>query len=131
MLKMNTPETLFFHPLLLSRISSIILFQIRNLLVFFLKNILKFIRPSPNSMLNVHNLHGFKLLTRVPVGLSHLREHKFRHNFQDLLDPFCNCGRHIERTIDFFLHCLNYSNQRKTFVEKSRNIKRSLLNQND
>ena len=37
MLKINTPKTLFFHPLLLSRISSIILFEIRNLLVFFLK----------------------------------------------------------------------------------------------
>ena len=131
MLKINTPKTLFFHPLLLSRISSIILFEIRNLLVFFLKKSLKFIRPSPNSTLNVHNLHGFKLLTRVRVGLSHLREHKLRHNFQDLLDPFHNCGRHIETTIDFFLRCLNYSNQRIILVEKSRNTKRSLLNQND
>ena len=79
----------------------------------------------------MHNLHGFKLLTRARVGLSHLREHKLRHNFQDLLDPFHNCGRHIETTIDFFLRCLNYSNQRIILVEKSRNTKRSLLNQND
>ena len=67
----------------------------------------------------MHNPHGIKLLTRLRVGLSHLREHKFRHNFQDSLDPF-------ETTIHFFLHCLNYSNQRKI-----SNIKRSLLNQND
>ena len=79
----------------------------------FKKQILKFIRPSPNSTFNVHNPHGIKLLTRLRVGLSHLREHKFRHNFQDSLDPFCNCGRHIETTIHFFLHCSNYSNQRK------------------
>ena len=61
----------------------------------FKKQILKFIRPSPNSTFNVHNLHGIKLLIRLRVGLSHLREHKFRHNFQYSLDPFCNCGRHI------------------------------------
>ena len=92
---------------------------------------LKFIRPSPNSTFNVHNLHGIKLFTRLQVGLSHLREHKIRHNFQDSLDPFCNCGRHIETTIHFFLHCSNYSNQGKTLFEKIDNIKRSLLNQND
>ena len=107
--------------------------NIRNLKLVsaFEKQIIKFIKPSPNSTFNVHNPHGIKLLTRLRVGLSHLREHKFRHNFQDSLDPFCNCGRHIETTIHFFLHCSNYSNQRKTLFEKISNIKRSLLNQND
>ena len=60
-----------------------------------------------------------------------LGEHKFRHNFQYSLDPFCNCGRYIETTIHFFLYCSYYSNQRKTPFEKSINIKRSLLNQSD
>ena len=64
----------------------------------FNKQILKFIRPSPNSSFNVHNPHGIKLFTRLRVGLSHLREHKFRDNFQDSLDPFSNYGRHIETT---------------------------------
>ena len=97
----------------------------------FKKQILKFIRPSPNSTFKVLNTHEIKLLTRLRVGLSHLHEHKFRHNFQDPLDPFCNCGRHIETTIHFFLYCSNYSNQRKALFEKISNIKRSLLNQND
>ena len=72
-----------------------------------------------------------ELLTRLRVGLSHLREHKFRHNFQDSPEPFCNCGRHIETTIHFFLLCSNYSNQRKPLFEKISNIKHSSLNQND
>ena len=79
----------------------------------------------------MHNTHGIQLLTRLRVGLSHLGEHKFRHNFLDSLDPFCNCVRHIETTIYFFLHCSNYSNQRKTYFEKNSSIKRSLLNQKD
>ena len=97
----------------------------------FKKQILKFIRPSPNSTFNVHNPHGIKLLTRLRVGLSHLPEHKFKHNFQESLDPFCSCGRHIETSIHFFLHCSDHPNQRKTLFEKIINIKRSLLNQND
>ena len=52
----------------------------------FKKQILQFVRPSPNSAYNVHNSHGVKLLTRLQVGLIHLREHKFRHNFQDSLE---------------------------------------------
>ena len=48
----------------------------------FKKQILKFFRPSLNSTFNVHNPHGIKLLTKLRVGLSHLREHKFRHNFK-------------------------------------------------
>ena len=92
---------------------------------------LKFIRPSPKSTFNVHNPHGIKLLTILRVELSHLREHKFIHNFQDSLGPFCNCGRHIETTIHFCLRCWNYSNQGKALLEKNSNIKRFLLNQND
>ena len=79
----------------------------------------------------MHNTLGIKLVTRLWVGLSHLREHKLRHNFQDSLDPFCNSDRHLETTIHFFLHCSIYSNQRKTVFEKISNINRSLLNQND
>ena len=73
----------------------------------FKKQILKFIRPSPNSTLDGYNPYGIKLLTRLRVGLSHLREHKFRHIFQDSLDPFFHCGPHIETTIHFFLHRSN------------------------
>ena len=96
----------------------------------FKKQILKFIRPNPNSTFNVHNLHGIKVLTKLRVVLSHLREHKSRHNFQDSLYP-CNCGRHIKTTIQFFLHSSSYSNQRKTLFDKINNIKRSLVNQNN
>ena len=47
------------------------------------KNILKFIRTSPNSIFNCHNPKGVKLLTKLRLGLSHLRDHQFKHSFQD------------------------------------------------
>ena len=115
---MNTSETLFFPSTVVgwNKIDN----NIRNSISVsaFKKQILKFIRPSPNSTFNVHNPHGIKLLTRLRVGLSHLREHRFRHNFQDYLDPFCNCSWHIETTIHFFLHCSIYSNQNFFFLKK-------------
>ena len=53
----------------------------------FKKNILQFIRPATNSVYNCHNPKGIKLITRLCLGLNHLREHKFKHNFQESLNP--------------------------------------------
>ena len=127
MLDMNNSQILFFNPLLLRGI----IFEIQDRLVLFKKQILKSIRPSPNSSFNEHSPHGIKLLIRLRIGLSYLREYKWRHNFQDSLDPFFNCGRHVETIIHFLLPCSNYSNQRKALFDKFGNIKPSLLNQND
>ena len=68
----------------------------------FKKNLLKFIRPYPNSVFNYHNYKGIKYLTRLHFGLSHLREHKFKHSFQDTLNPFCSCGLDVETNTHFF-----------------------------
>ena len=55
------------------------------------KSLLQFIRPSPCSIFGVHNPSGVTLLTRLRVGLSHLRAHKFITIFlilKILLAPF-------------------------------------------
>ena len=57
-----------------------------------------------------------KLLTRLRVGLSHLREHKFKDSFQDTLNPMCNCGEDIETASHYFLHCPDYLEERKTLL---------------
>ena len=79
--------------------------------------ILKFIRPKPNRISSTQNFEGLKLLTRMRLVLSHLADPKFRHNFQDCLNPICSCGQVIETTGHFLLHCLNYRCARKTFFE--------------
>ena len=65
-------------------------YNIRNSSSFniFRKSILKFIRPSGNSFFNCHNPKEIKFITRLRLGLSHLREHKFKHSFPDFLNPF-------------------------------------------
>ena len=54
----------------------------------FKKRLLNFIRPCSNSIFDIHNPVGIKLLTRLRLGLSPLHEHKFRHCFQDTLNTF-------------------------------------------
>ena len=53
-------------------------------IVTFKKRILSFIRPSANSTFNCHNPKGIKLLLRLRLGLSHLREHKSNTVFKIL-----------------------------------------------
>ena len=79
----------------------------------FKRAIFDFIRPNSSPTFSIENNHGLVLLTRLRVGFSHLREHKFRHGFLDTLDPFCSCRTgSIENTEHFLLQCSNFSNER-------------------
>ena len=45
--------------------------------------LLKFIRPSGSTVSNCHNPKGVKLLlTSLRLGLNHIRELKFKHDFK-------------------------------------------------
>ena len=88
-------------------------------------------RPRTNSIFDNHNPLGIKLLTRLHLGLSHLHEHKFRHCFQDTLNPLCECSKDIESTMHFFLHCTNFLIPRQTLFQKIRNIDDSILSQSE
>ena len=84
----------------------------------FKKALLSFIRPKSSSIYDIMDPLGLKWLTRLRVNLSHLMEHKFRHNFADTLNPMCNCGLlEIESTSHFLLRCLFFSDQRNNLLE--------------
>ena len=97
----------------------------------FKKHLLGFIRPKSNSIFDINNPIGIKYLTRLRLGFSHLKEHKFRHCFQDSVDPFCNCGNGIESTKHFFLHCVNFTIQRQTLFDKIADIDNTVLTKSD
>ena len=96
----------------------------------FKKHLLNFIRPNSNNAVNINNPLGLKLLTRLRIGFSHLKEHKFKHNFQDSVDPLCSCGNSIESTVHFFLHCPNFTTQRQTLLKKLKSINTSIIAEN-
>ena len=97
----------------------------------FKNNVLKFIRPKPNSFFNCCNLKGIRLITRLRLELSHLREHKFKYNFQNCLNPLCSCGSSIESTSHFLLHCPIFHDKRHTLLSTLNNIDPKILESND
>ena len=100
-------------------------------LAVFKKKILSLIRPTPNSVFNCHHPEGLILLTRLRLGFSHLREHKFRHNFQDTINPICLCGQDVETTSHFLLNCPQYVTIRKTFLDKIKMISGDFIEKSD
>ena len=98
------------------------------------KRILSYIRPSPNRTFNCYNPKGMKLLSRLRLGLSHLREHKFKHSFQDSLNPFSSCGKNkVETSFHYLLHCSNYSEEPLALLKSNniKNIDMSMLQHSD
>ena len=84
----------------------------------FKTSLLKFIRPQASSVFDIIDPDGLKLLTRLRVQLSHLKEHKYRHNFADTFNPICNCGLlEIESTSHYLFRCIFFSDQRKTLPD--------------
>ena len=100
-------------------------------LLTFRNALMKIGTPIPKPVYNVHNPVGLKLLTRLRLGLSHLNQHKFNHNFQDCLNPLCSCSLEVESVSHFFLHCHYYSNIRSTLLNELQSIDINLLNQED
>ena len=80
----------------------------------FWRKLLSFIRPCA--------------LAKLRLGL-HLHEHKLSHWFQDTLNPLCECGKDIELTMHFSLHCTNFLILRQTLFQKIRNVDDSILSQ--
>ena len=93
----------------------------------FKNNVLKFIRPTPNNVFNCENNRGIKLITRLRVGFSHLRKHKFKHSFQDTLKPTWSCGFDVESTFNYSLHCPVYNDERHTLLSLIKIIDCRLL----
>ena len=74
--------------------------QIKN----FNKTPIKIVRKKGNSVFGVSVIYSIKLLTRLRLTYSHLNEHKFRHNFNDTINPMCNCSGATETTLHYLLH---------------------------
>ena len=97
-------------------------------LATFRKKFLTFIRTLGNDTYGIYDPLGVRLLNRLRLGFSHLREHKFRHNFADTLNPLCSCSLETEDTEYYFLRCQNNLSFRTTL---NVNTVIASLNSND
>ena len=78
----------------------------------------KIIRPAPKQVFGIHDPKGLATLTQLRVGLSALKLHKFRHNFNDTLNPVCPINDGVEDTEHFLLHCHSYHLQRNSLLSQ-------------
>ena len=100
-------------------------------LEFFKKQILTFIRPRQYSTFKLHNPQEIKLRTLLRVGLSHLKEQKFKHNCHDSIKSWCSCGNSIKSTIYFFFHSTDYTFQRQTVLNILRSTDPNIVAQKE
>ena len=92
---------------------------------------MSFIRPEANSVFNCNSLKGLKFITKLRLRLSHLREHQFKHSFQDSINPLCSCSLDVESTIHYFLHCPLFTIERHTLLNTISQIDNKLLDSNE
>ena len=71
---------------------------------------------------NIHNHIVLIILTRLRIGLSHLSEYKFKHNFQDSVNPLCPCSLNVSSLSHFFLHCHHFTNIRATLSDDFQSV---------
>ena len=101
-------------------------------LALFKKSILQFIRQTPNRTFNCHNPIEIKLIVeKLRLGLSHLRDHKFKCNFLDCLNLVCCCGKDSETTVHYLLHCPFFSDERSILFNTIRSINENDLSGSD
>ena len=97
----------------------------------FSKRILQFIRPTPTRTFNCHNPTGITLITRLRLDLSHLWDHRFKHNFLDSFNPICFFGKDIETTVHYLLRCPIFSDEKSIFISNIRSIYETVLSGSD
>ena len=69
---------------------------------------------------------GLKLFTRLRVGLRHLNENRFNHNFESCLNPLCTCSLEVESTTHFFLNSHHFNTVRITLNNSLKGIDKDI-----
>lgn len=91
---------------------------------------MKFVIPVPNSNFNFYNSKGVQLITRLHLGLNHLRTHKFKQSFQDSLNQSCcYLNSEIESSSHHILHLSLYLNERTAFWDNVTCFYSNIFNQ--
>ena len=75
----------------------------------------------------LENLRFFRFLKEIFLSsYDYLQTHKFKHSFQDMVNPLYSCGNDVESK-HFLLHCRQFVNERCTLLSTSGNFNCSLL----
>ena len=90
-------------------------------------SLLNFIRSLLFDTFGIHNPIGIQLLTRLQTGLSHLNEHKFKHNFRYFLNPLCAYNLEPETISHYLLRCHLFQTERRILLNDIKNIEENIV----
>ena len=88
----------------------------------FKRDILSLIRPLPRSTFGIHDYGGLKFIYQLRVRLSHLKCHKYNHNFTDTISDWCDCHCAPEDIPHFLFKCPFYTVPRLKLIHRVSNI---------
>ena len=91
----------------------------------FKNELIKCIRPPKRSTVKIDDILGIKLITRISLGFSHLREHGHHHNFP--VSPICSCGTEPETTERFLLRWQRFCQIRSDMLDNACELPRQIL----
>ena len=96
--------------------------DIRNAVSYalFRKHLSSFIWPVANNISNGNNAKKVKLLTRLRVDFSHLKKHKFRHNFQNAINPYVAVETLLNQQHTFFFTTLTFLMKDRLLLTKPK-----------
>ena len=92
----------------------------------FKNELIKCIRPPKRSTFKIDDILGIKLITRISLGFSHLREHRRHHNFP--VSPICSCGTEPETTEHFLLRWQRFCQIRSDMLDNACELPKTDLN---
>ena len=81
--------------------------------------LLKLGRPAPGSIYRIHHPLCLKFLNRLSLALE---EDRFKHNFENCINPLYTCSLEVESINHFFLHLHYYWEFRNSFLNDLNNI---------
>ena len=96
----------------------------------FKQHLLPLIRPKSRQIFGIHDCLGIKRLFQLRVGLSALKSHKYRHNFQDTQSDLCDCRTNVEDTEHYLLHCPLFSSMRHSLINSINIVLNNYRNMN-
>ena len=100
----------------------------------FRANLIKIIQPMANSAFAILNLLGFKLITRLQLGLRHLNEHGFNHNLNICINPLSHAAWTLSQQftiLSIATTIVYYNSARISLLNNLNSVDRTLLNLSD
>ena len=88
----------------------------------FICKLSSFICSVQSNIYNIFNPKWLKFLICLGLGLSHLNEHRFRHEFYDFMNPLCSCSLEIEDTSHYLLHSYDFKHQPIDFMISVKHV---------